>query len=433
MGDPEGDTRRALRAFPFPKIAASILEKYFVPGGIPQGKPFRLAPLYSLKRNTELDALTVTANFVEVFLAKEGHSGVVGVNFLEKIQLPHLASIYGVMLAGVDYVLMGAGIPRDIPGVLDLFAAGEPASLKIAVEGAEPGTHKTFFDPKSLLEEGAELPKLKRPKFLAIVSSAVLAKSLATKASGRVDGFIVETSTAGGHNAPPRGKTQLNERGEPIYGAKDEVDPADMKALGLPFWLAGSYGTPEGLEKARASGATGIQVGTAFAYARESGMDEKIRAMVWKRIQSAKPDENIVFTDPLASPTGFPFKVVQTPDTISEEAVYQARPRKCDLGYLREAAALPDGRIVYRCASEPIEVYLKKGGLESETVGRKCLCNALMATIGMAQTQDSGYVEDPVVTSGDDIITLRRLNPGNELVHSAGDVMRFLTGGGLKK
>ena len=33
--------------------------------------------------------------------------------------MPHLASIYGAMLAGVGYVLMGAGIPLHIPGVLD--------------------------------------------------------------------------------------------------------------------------------------------------------------------------------------------------------------------------------------------------------------------------------------------------------------------------
>ena len=41
------------------------------------------------------------------------------------------------------------------------------------------------------------------------------------KANGRVDGFVVEGPTAGGHNAPPRGKLQLNDAGEPIYGERD--------------------------------------------------------------------------------------------------------------------------------------------------------------------------------------------------------------------
>ena len=43
----------------------------------------------------------MAANFVEVFLAREGHVHPVGINFLEKIQMPHLPSLYGAMLAGV--------------------------------------------------------------------------------------------------------------------------------------------------------------------------------------------------------------------------------------------------------------------------------------------------------------------------------------------
>lgn len=93
-------------------------------------------------------ALTVAANFAEVFLAREGHDGLVGINFLEKIQFPTLPSVFGAMLAGVDYVLMGAGIPRTIPGVLDQFARGESAKLKIDVEDTLPGEDfYSSFDP----------------------------------------------------------------------------------------------------------------------------------------------------------------------------------------------------------------------------------------------------------------------------------------------
>jgi NAD(P)H-dependent flavin oxidoreductase YrpB (nitropropane dioxygenase family) len=45
---------------------------------------------------------------------------------------------------------------------------------------------------------------------------------LARKASGRVNGFVVEGPTAGGHNAPPRGRLQLSVEGEPIYRERDE-------------------------------------------------------------------------------------------------------------------------------------------------------------------------------------------------------------------
>ncbi|MFX4805988.1 hypothetical protein ABTB42_20590, partial [Acinetobacter baumannii] len=73
----------------------------------------------SLDPGRPLLELTVVANFVEVWLAKQGHNSPIGINLLEKIQVPTVPSLFGAMLAGVDYVLMGAGIPRQIPGVLD--------------------------------------------------------------------------------------------------------------------------------------------------------------------------------------------------------------------------------------------------------------------------------------------------------------------------
>src|SRR3974377_1033874 len=105
-----------------------------------------------------------------VFLAKEGQQGPVGVNYLEKIQLPTLPSLYGAMLAGVDYILMGAGIPRAIPGALDLLAQGQPATLPLDVQGALPGEKTTItFDPRDFC--GAAPEPLNRPLFLGIAAS----------------------------------------------------------------------------------------------------------------------------------------------------------------------------------------------------------------------------------------------------------------------
>ena len=67
---------------------------------------------------------------------------------------------------------------------------------------------------------------------------------LARKASGRIDGFVIEGPTAGGHNAPPRGEPRFNPLGEPLYGERDVVDLAKLVELGLPFWLAGGAGRP---------------------------------------------------------------------------------------------------------------------------------------------------------------------------------------------
>jgi nitronate monooxygenase len=422
LGDPGGELRHALAHYPFPRMAARVLADYFIPGGKPAAAPFKLTAMPTLKPRPALVELTVLANFVEVFLAKEGHAGPVGVNYLEKIQLPTLPSLYGALLAGADYILMGAGIPRAIPGALDLLAQGGSASLPVDVEGALAGErHTCTFDPQAFCDGAA--PQLKRPLFLGIVASATLAMTLAKKASGRVDGFVVEGPSAGGHNAPPRGPLQLTPGGEPLYGSRDVAELEKIRALGLPFWLAGGYGHPGKLAEARRLGAAGIQVGTAFAFCKESGLQPELKrqAIALSRLGRAR-----VFTDPLISPTGFPFKVAQLEHTLSEPAAALARPRICDLGYLRHLYRKTDGSIGYRCPAEPLKHYLRKGGTEQQTLGRSCVCNGLPATVGIGQVRALGLAELPLVTAGDDIAHLAQfLKPGADC-YSAADVLRQL-------
>jgi nitronate monooxygenase len=362
------------------------------------------------------------SNFVEVFLAREGHKNPVGINFLEKVQMPHLSSIYGAMLAGVGYVLMGAGIPLHIPGVLDAFAAHHAAEYKLSVTGAVLGQDTQMsLDPAEYAE--GPLPVLERPRFLAIISSNTLATTMLRRANGRVDGFVYESPTAGGHNAPPRGKLQLNPAGEPVYGERDQVDIAALRELGIPFWMAGGYGNAEKLREALDQGAAGVQVGTAFAFSRESGLRPDLKnRLLAQAVQGA----GVVFTDPLASPTGFPFKVALLPGSYSDADVAAARTRVCDLGYLREPYAAPGGNIGYRCAAEPVDNYLAKGGKIEETVGRKCLCNALLSNIGHAQTRKDESVEPALVTVGDDLNTVAQfLKPGRDS-YAAADVVKSL-------
>lgn len=426
-GDPTGDVRRALKAFPVQEIAESILKSYFVEGGKPKETPYKRSPLFAVNSAKPLLQLNAVASFVEVWLAKEGHSFPVGINLLEKVVLPNLSALYGAMLADVDYVIMGAGIPREIPGALDLFSENKVARLKVPVVGA-PTDQETFttFDPNVVMD-GKAPQKLKRPYFFPIVSSAVLAASLKKKSTGEVNGFVVEGPLAGGHNAPPRGPMKLSEIGEPIYGPRDEVDLAEMKALELPFWMAGNYATPEKLKDVQSQGARGIQVGTLFAFSTDSGVEPEMRNDVVRRvIQKEHPKNGFVFTDPNSSPTGFPFKAVRLPYTLSEKELYEKRQRICDLGYLRHAYQKPDGGIGQRCPAEPVDDYVKKGGTVEETLGKKCLCNALMADIGLGQTQSWGDVEQPLLTAGDDLNLLDRILKPGELSYSARDVLKYL-------
>lgn len=417
-GDLDGAMRRALASCPLPNVS-QILEKYFVPGGIGRGRPYKLAPMFSLDSAAELLGLTAAANFVEVHLAKENHGGLVGINLLEKIQLPTLASLYGAMLAKVDYVLMGAGIPKSIPGILDRFAAGEKAEMRVTVEGTK-AEHAIALDPAALLP--GEKHTLPRPRFLAIVSSSVLALTLARKSSGKVDGFVVEGATAGGHNAPPRGGTTLNERGEPIYGPRDTPDLAAIKAIGLPFYLAGSQATPDALAAAAAAGATGVQIGTPFAFCRESGLTPEIKTAALARAREGALD---LRTDPRASPTGMPFKVVDLPGTVADAAVYDARPRRCDLGYLRDVYAKPDGSVGYRCPAEPVENFAAKDGDTADGAGRKCLCNGLLAAIGLGQRSAENFAEPPIVTAGDDVRNIARYLAPGATDYGVDDVLAF--------
>jgi NAD(P)H-dependent flavin oxidoreductase YrpB (nitropropane dioxygenase family) len=420
-GDIGGHLRRAMGAFPFQDTVADVLSKYFRPEGKPADEPYKGLPLYRQVVTKARDQVTMLGAFAEVWLAKEGHSGVVGLNLLTKVQMPNLATLYGAMLAGVDYVLMGAGIPREIPGVLDRLAALEPASMKLDVEGAERGErHELVFRPSDHPDPGAPL---KRPMFLPIISYNSLATVLVKKGTGRIDGFVVEAPVAGGHNAPPRGDVKLNERGEPIYGERDVVDLEKLKEHGLPFWLAGGSGSPSKFREARDAGAAGIQVGTLFAYCDESGFSSTVKETVRRQALNGGLD---VRTDAVASPTGFPFKVVQSKGTLSDRVLYEKRERVCDLGYLRNAYRREDGRLDYRCSAEPVETFVKKGGKREDTEGRKCLCNSLFAAIDQPQVRKDGAVEQPLITSGDEINSIRNLVGDTGTGYTAADVIDYL-------
>ncbi len=440
MGDVGGHMRRAIAAFPFPAVGEQVLRKYSRgKAGTDSGEGdaetpdagarFRLASMPRARMTPDREALVVLANFVEVFLAKEGHHGVVGINYLEKIQFPTLPSLYGAMLAGVDAVLMGAGIPAQIPEAIDRLSRHEEAVISLDVQERGDEAFDLRFDP-ALIERGnpaIRAAPLRKPRFLPIVSSATLARALLKKAPGGINGFVVEKPIAGGHNAPPRGPQKLTSRGEPIYGERDEVDMEQMKSFGVPFWLAGAYGSRAKFDEARAAGAHGIQVGTAFAFCEESGLDPALRRRFILRVLRG---EGEVFTDPIASPTGFPFKVAALEDSLSEYAPYNDRPRLCDLGYLRQAYCKPDGTLDYRCPSEPIEDYLRKGGRIEETVGRKCLCNALLTNIGLGQRRPDGYEELPMLTAGDDLGCVKQFCTLDRPEYHARDVVAALVGTG---
>ena len=424
-GDPGGSCRNAFDAFPYRELADRVWRTWYVEGGKPEDKPYKCPPMVNHVLRHDVAELIVCSNFAEVWLAKQGHNGPIGINYLEKIQTPRLPEILGAMIAEVDVILIGAGIPHQVPGVLDRFAAYEPASYYLDVEGAGPREYAVALDPTSLVPE-RYVKRLRKPEFFAIAATHILAQYLSDprRTTGRVDGFIMEGSTAGGHNASPRGRLTLNGRGEPVYGERDTVDLRKMRELRRPFWLAGSYAHPQKLAEALAEGAAGCQTGSIFALCEESGLRADIKRELRRRAYRHQLD---VVADPNSSSSGFPFNVVQLSGTMSDAEVYEARTRICDIGYLRHAYKTDRGKVAFRCPSEPVDVYVKRGGRIEDTVGRKCLCNGLVSAAGLGQPRSWGK-EPPIVTLGRSTDFIHDLIDNEEGSYTAADALIYLLG-----
>ncbi|WP_208609647.1 hypothetical protein, partial [Streptomyces atriruber] len=150
LGDPDGDVRRALAAFPVPELAAAALDRFYIEGGVAAGERLRAQPMLRIERGEQAELLTVLGNFVEVWLAKEGHGGPVGINYLEKVQLGLAPGMFGAILAGVDCVLVGAGVPGHVPELARRLARMEPVTVRVRLDGAEEA-YDHRFDPAGLL------------------------------------------------------------------------------------------------------------------------------------------------------------------------------------------------------------------------------------------------------------------------------------------
>jgi len=460
LGDPGGHVRRALAAFDAQfriAIGRKISDRYYIEGGKAPTARFKSAPMQAVRTqegSTSIPSpgqnpapvalaldegaieLLVVSGFCETWLAKEGHNGKVFINFLAKIELPLIYSMYGAMLAGVDGVIVGAGNPDGLPAICSRLVHHEAVARDLAVLYQEPGeTFVLSFDPRWVADGNLAKNTLRRPAFLAIGSLETGVEALAQSPSEPPDGFVIEHHTAGGHNAGPQGPVTTDSLGQPLYSAKDEPDLQAIADVGLPFWLAGGYGSRERMQQALTAGATGVQVGSNFALAQESGMKPAYRTAILNELKKGTDDAALVRTT-LFSPTGFPFKVVQLGDTVANEAVYAARRRVCDLGLLQrrgftKPAADGTRRLFQRCRAAPISDFCGKRGLERNTKDQRCLCNGLVSCVGLGQVveQNGELVEEPaIVTLGNHLDGIRRLSRHGQTPYWARDAVIDILG-----
>ena len=58
--------------------------------------------------------------------------------------------------------------------------------------------------------------------------------------------------------------------------------------------------------------------------------------------------------------------------------------------------------------------------------GRRCLCNSLLASIGLAQIHTNGEIEPPILTAGDQVASIASFLKPGEKTYSAKQVLDAL-------
>ncbi|HAH05290.1 MAG TPA: 2-nitropropane dioxygenase [Elusimicrobia bacterium] len=420
LGDVGGEIRRAFDAFvkvvpTLTKDIDRLYKTYYIQGGKSASALFRGLSMKGLEPPRDVQILTIAATFSHIWRTKRLAPGrPVGINFLRKIERVMVYGLYGAMLAGADWIVVGAGDPSDIPGLLDKLAAHEAVELPMQVATVPLGTYKIRFDPKDIV--GPDLPPPPRPAFLAIISSHLQAQGLASSPRTRPEGFVVEGPLAGGHNAPPQ-KKMKDARGYYVYGPEDDADLGVVAEVGLPFWVAGGRGQP--LKPSTAEGPLrGRQIGTIFALSDASGMAPALRRQALELIWHQQLE---VVTDVRASPSTFPFKVALLPGSMADPAVYAARKRVCNVGQLRSWRPMEE--MTGLCPASDPALYKKRGGAAWRTDGAMCLCNGLLATCGLPQPGEQG-----LVTLGD-ITPVRELQRRlRKIEYSTQEAIAYLRG-----
>lgn len=94
---------------------------------------------------------------------------------------------------------------------------------------------------------------------------------------------------------------------------------------------------------------------------------------------------------------------------------------------MRQAYRKDDGTIGWRCPGEKVAAYTHKGGKLEDTVGRKCICNGLLANVGFVQSRKGGAQEPAIVTCGNDVANITQfLREPESTSYTAADVVERL-------
>ena len=230
-GDPGGNMRRGLDHFPFREMAERIQREYYIPGGKRESAPYKTLPLHEkTARGSGKSCVSQPTSLRCLLRMMATTIRWASTTWKKLTSAPFLPCTSHACRKG-RYVLIGAGIPVKIPDVLDNFVHHQPATYPLHVSGAQRARKRSWrsiprsswweiFRHSSVHGFSQSFPRM-------YSAAAILREPTAAWKDSSSKGH-----TAGGHNAPPRGKLQVDGTGEVIYGERDRVKIDKIRQFG---------------------------------------------------------------------------------------------------------------------------------------------------------------------------------------------------------
>lgn len=248
----------------------------------------------------ELNRLNLIALDREIKAALEiaAGNGLVAVNVMKAVA-EHPALVRQACASGAQAIVMGAGLPLDLPEMTE----GYP--------------------------DVALIPILSDARGVAIVLKKWSRK-------GRLpDAIVIEHPLyAGGHLGAPNPAELANERfnfAEVLPGIFKVFDDMGIARGQIPIIVGGGINSHEKLLEALVLGASAVQLGTPFAVTEEGDAHPNFKHV----LANARPEDIVTFM----SVAGLPARAVNTPwlaNYIKREAklqaVAKADPKRCAIG-----------------------------------------------------------------------------------------------------
>ena len=203
--------------------------------------------------------------------------------------------------------------PREPPGSpLELMEAGLEAGASVASVG---------------LGDPAPVVQLARSAGAPVIAMCATVEDARIAEASGADAIVAQGSEAGGH----RSNFTIPEAGPlPLVGTMALV-PQMVDAVGVPVIAAGGIADGRGIAAALALGAMGVQIGTRFLVAAESGANPGYRT----RVRSARDADTEIITAFSGRPArGLRNRVLDTLEQAGAPSI----------GWPRQAAAWADIR-----------------------------------------------------------------------------------------